>query len=65
MEIEQTEGRKIELDTKVYNPYTVRAYAGVKECDHDFNPTPWRDEDDFIQYKCTRCGRLVTYEVYD
>jgi hypothetical protein len=65
MNKQNTNGRKLDIDFKVYNPRKIYVRHEVKGCDHDYDPTPIKDEDDYGTWKCTRCGMELTLEVYD
>jgi hypothetical protein len=57
--------RKIPLDIHIYNPYTGISSGGKEDCDHDYPPTPTRDEATFAEWVCSKCGMKRSYEVYD
>ena len=65
-EQKQAPGRKIDLDTSVYNPWTKHIISlGDTNCDHDFDPKPTVDDDNYAVWNCTRCDCIVEFEVYD
>ena len=56
--------RLIPLDTTVYCPVVVAVSGGDKTCKHDFPPEKTRDEDDWAEWTCSKCGMRVRYEVW-
>ena len=56
--------RKIPLDTSVYCPYTGESNGGDEKCDHDYDPQPIKEESEWAEWKCTKCGMVRTYEVW-
>lgn len=60
-----SENRKIPLDTNTYNPLTGGSYGGDKDCDHDYDPKPTEDKDEYACWTCTKCGMRRCYEVHD
>jgi ribosomal protein L37AE/L43A len=57
--------RKIQLDRDRYRSHSLRASGGDTNCDHDFEPTPTVQADNFAIWKCTKCGREFKYETWE
>lgn len=57
--------RKIPLDHGVYCQLDCTEEKGDPACDHDFDPEPTWFSDIMATWKCTRCGREITYGVWE
>lgn len=55
--------RKIPLNLDVYCLLDFTEEKGDSMCDHDFDPEPTWFSDVMATWKCTRCGREITYGV--
>ncbi len=57
--------RKIPLDIEIYHPLTGGSYGGDEDCDHDYPPEPYRSEDTYACWRCTKCSMERCYDVHD
>lgn len=57
-------GRKIDLPEYCV-PATGASEGGDPTCDHDYPPESKVEHDDWVEWKCSRCGMRRSYEVSD
>lgn len=55
--------RKIELP-EYCCPFTGRSRGGDEDCDHDYSPKSRVEYDDIVEWVCSKCGMIRSYEVY-
>jgi hypothetical protein len=56
--------RKIELPNYC-SPFTGRSIGGSEECEHDYPPESKVEHDTYVEWTCSKCGMIRSYEVYD
>ena len=63
--MEQKRGRKLNLDSTVYC-YDSAVFVGGNDpkCDHDYDEKPINESSSFGRWKCTRCGGILTVEIW-
>ena len=57
--------RKLDLYQSVYCYESAKFSGGKLDCDHDYDEKPIEETDTFARWKCTRCGGVLTIEVWD
>lgn len=60
---QQPRGRKIILPDYCC-PDDVTEHGFDEDCDCDFPPGCGVEHDTYVEYKCSRCGGIVKYGVY-
>jgi len=43
---------------------TGRSLYGDDNCDHDYPPESRKDHDTHIEWTCSKCGLVRSYEIY-
>lgn len=56
--------RKIDLP-EYCSPFTGERRLGKDDCDHDYPPESKNEHDTFVEWTCSKCGMIRSYEVYD
>lgn len=56
--------RKIELPSYCC-PHTVKFRDGDLICDHDYPPEDKVEHDTYVEWKCSKCGGVMSVEIYD
>lgn len=58
-------GRKIDLDDSIYCRADTSTKGMDENCDHDYNENPDVETDEYARWKCTRCGGVLSVDVWE
>lgn len=61
--VPDSSSRKIELPPHCC-PHDVEYYGGDNNCDHDYPPESKNEEDTYVSWRCSKCGMITSFGVY-
>jgi hypothetical protein len=56
--------KAIKLNLEIYSPIPTVSFRN-DSCDHEFPEEKHQDEDDYCSFKCTKCGCIYLFEVWN